>query len=253
MMFQDPATSSWKNRYFKVNGEDLEYYASRKDPEMLGKIPLRDCKVTIENQARFMSVLCIREPQGREYFAYATPVEETRLWRDALNLIINRLADTPKQSEAQSVNIPEHDSKRDMQIFYYLVSSGENIVDIATLFGATVPWIQSYNHFPLNILQPGTYVAVPYFGELPEKISSNVALMQAHVNGAPAPIVQPNQVSPQYTDLFVCKVCFENPINTVLLECGHSALCVECAKEITGKPCPFCRRPVSRVVVTYRA
>ncbi len=51
-----------------------------------------------------------------------------------------------------------------------------------------------------------------------------------------------------------CFVCVERPADAVLLECGHSGLCVECANVLwdQGRRCPLCRRgfaAIMRIVV----
>ena len=46
-----------------------------------------------------------------------------------------------------------------------------------------------------------------------------------------------------------CKKCSEKPVNTVLLECTHFALCENCAKGI--RQCFICNKDVTRVIVTY--
>ncbi|KAJ9068542.1 hypothetical protein DSO57_1027630 [Entomophthora muscae] len=52
----------------------------------------------------------------------------------------------------------------------------------------------------------------------------------------------------------LCKICFEQPANCVLLECGHSISCVECGKELMrlNQPCPICRTDIIRVVRIFR-
>ncbi|ELR21538.1 zinc finger, C3HC4 type (RING finger) domain containing protein [Acanthamoeba castellanii str. Neff] len=49
----------------------------------------------------------------------------------------------------------------------------------------------------------------------------------------------------------LCSVCMDRKIQTVFLECGHLACCKECSKRL--RDCPICRRPISRVVLIYRA
>jgi len=46
-----------------------------------------------------------------------------------------------------------------------------------------------------------------------------------------------------------CIICYERRIDTVLLECGHLAVCTICSKSLNE--CPMCRRLVSRVVHTF--
>jgi len=208
-----------------------------------------------------MSILCIKDPSAVETYMYATPREETLLWRDALSMTITRLARNSITNTQQTVNNNtsvnnNYQEGYVVQLFYYLVSPGETITDIASLFNLSVPWIQGCNAVPLETLQPNSYVIIPYRGELPSNVTNNPVLMQANTavvsqGNSSTFVVKPS--APVISDTLACKICFEKQINTVLLECGHAALCSDCAKAITGQPCPFCRRPVSRVIVTYRA
>jgi hypothetical protein len=52
-----------------------------------------------------------------------------------------------------------------------------------------------------------------------------------------------------------CKICFENAINSVLIPCGHLALCYSCAISVrnTSSSCPICRKQISTVVQTFKA
>ena len=50
----------------------------------------------------------------------------------------------------------------------------------------------------------------------------------------------------------VCKICFDRPVETVLLPCGHSLLCQHCAGTV-GRTCPMCRVKIQQVVRTYAA
>jgi len=48
-----------------------------------------------------------------------------------------------------------------------------------------------------------------------------------------------------------CKICFEAETDCVILECGHQCCCTECGKSL--KLCPICRKPITRIIPTYRA
>lgn len=49
-----------------------------------------------------------------------------------------------------------------------------------------------------------------------------------------------------------CKICFTREVNTVLVPCGHNAICEQCSEMIRDK-CPICRNAVSQIVKIYSA
>ena len=53
----------------------------------------------------------------------------------------------------------------------------------------------------------------------------------------------------QDQDQSLCCVCWENKRNSVILECGHTQACYDCAKPLLS--CPVCRALVTRVVKTF--
>ena len=65
------------------------------------------------------------------------------------------------------------------------------------------------------------------------------------------------QLTQETTELRICKICFEQEINCVLLNCGHLAVCLSCANSMVQRvkaykaECPICRQPVQRVVETH--
>ena len=48
----------------------------------------------------------------------------------------------------------------------------------------------------------------------------------------------------------VCRICFDNPANTIVLPCGHQAFCKNCASQL--EICAFDRRPIAQVVPVFR-
>jgi len=48
-----------------------------------------------------------------------------------------------------------------------------------------------------------------------------------------------------------CYICFERDMNSILLPCGHSGVCYQCAIENVARceTCPCCRQAVDQVVV----
>jgi hypothetical protein len=67
---------------------------------------------------------------------------------------------------------------------------------------------------------------------------------QSHSNGSP------HKSSSTHSEDQLCKVCFEAQINTVLLRCGHMAVCKGCTKGLDK--CPICRSIIDEVIQTYR-
>ncbi|XP_067668264.1 E3 ubiquitin-protein ligase RNF34-like isoform X1 [Haliotis asinina] len=53
------------------------------------------------------------------------------------------------------------------------------------------------------------------------------------------------------SELDLCKICMDNTIDCVLLECGHMITCTSCGKRLAE--CPMCRQYVVRVVHTFRS
>ncbi len=49
----------------------------------------------------------------------------------------------------------------------------------------------------------------------------------------------------------ICKMCFENEINVVLIKCGHLVVCERCSKNKL-KECPICRKQIVEIMKVYR-
>ena len=47
-----------------------------------------------------------------------------------------------------------------------------------------------------------------------------------------------------------CKVCYDARINSVLIRCGHMAVCMECSHQL--EKCPICRTEIVDVIQTYK-
>jgi len=71
---------------------------------------------------------------------------------------------------------------------------------------------------------------------------------------SPVPPVQPEAkdpvTAPGNEDEDLCKICYENKIECVILECGHRILCGKCAR-LPLKECPICRKKNIRIVKTF--
>ncbi|CAK9822940.1 E3 ubiquitin-protein ligase RNF34 [Anthophora retusa] len=52
-------------------------------------------------------------------------------------------------------------------------------------------------------------------------------------------------------DADICKICWDEPIECVFLECGHMVCCLNCGKQMSD--CPICKQYVVRIVRTFKA
>lgn len=51
----------------------------------------------------------------------------------------------------------------------------------------------------------------------------------------------------------LCRVCFGETIDVVLLPCGHLCICSGCAAKLRDRLCPICRAKIKRVTQVYRS
>ena len=52
-------------------------------------------------------------------------------------------------------------------------------------------------------------------------------------------------------DADLCNICMSNPIDCLILECGHMATCLTCAKSLSK--CPICRKQIVRLVKAFKS
>ncbi len=57
-------------------------------------------------------------------------------------------------------------------------------------------------------------------------------------------------------DKNVCKICFENMVQTVILDCGHTILCLRCARRYNEmneeqRRCPVCNQEMNQIKRTF--
>ena len=50
----------------------------------------------------------------------------------------------------------------------------------------------------------------------------------------------------------ICKICFNGPINSVVIPCGHYFACMRCAGRLESS-CPICKQEIRHVQKIYRA
>jgi hypothetical protein len=49
----------------------------------------------------------------------------------------------------------------------------------------------------------------------------------------------------------LCKICYENPMNCIILPCAHFAICINCSKKLDK--CPVCRGSIKEAKVVYKS
>lgn len=62
-------------------------------------------------------------------------------------------------------------------------------------------------------------------------------LQEAHTQQAEA-------LQEEMEQLQRCRICYTKEANAILMDCGHSGVCLDCAPRLRSRACPFCRRPV---------
>jgi hypothetical protein len=51
----------------------------------------------------------------------------------------------------------------------------------------------------------------------------------------------------------LCRICFANEIDTVIVPCGHLSFCGKCVAKLITKVCPICQNRFTNAVKVYRA
>jgi hypothetical protein len=63
------------------------------------------------------------------------------------------------------------------------------------------------------------------------------------------PTQKAEPVKEDFPEELVCKICFENKINTMVLDCAHCCMCSNCARQILSKKkreCPICKKEIKK-------
>ena len=61
--------------------------------------------------------------------------------------------------------------------------------------------------------------------------------------------LRPEELEVRDSDL--CNICMSNPIDCLILECGHMATCLTCANSLSK--CPICRKQIIRLVKAFKS
>eukprot|EP00347_Sterkiella_histriomuscorum_P019986 403339535 len=64
------------------------------------------------------------------------------------------------------------------------------------------------------------------------------------------PLLAPKDFKPLKKHKLMCKICYEQKINTAIIPCTHSLFCVECTQYL-DKTCPYCGLKIEKVVRTF--
>lgn len=60
-----------------------------------------------------------------------------------------------------------------------------------------------------------------------------------------------SRINVEISDENLCKICWDEPIECVILECGHMACCLKCGKQMSE--CPICKQYIVRVVRFFKS
>lgn len=60
-----------------------------------------------------------------------------------------------------------------------------------------------------------------------------------------------SRINVEIPDENLCKICWDEPIECVILECGHMACCLKCGKQMSE--CPICKQYIVRVVRFFKS
>lgn len=60
----------------------------------------------------------------------------------------------------------------------------------------------------------------------------------------------PTSNNPSLQENF-CKICWDNPVDCVFLECAHMVTCIGCSKAV--RECPICRQNIVRTVRVFKS
>ena len=84
----------------------------------------------------------------------------------------------------------------------------------------------------------------PTLAKIPSQLISRAAAANLH-DSAPSTLAEQNDEDDE-----TCIVCWEQPQDAVLLECGHGGLCVACADLLwrQTRRCPLCREEFAGVM-----
>ncbi|XP_065906401.1 baculoviral IAP repeat-containing protein 2-like isoform X2 [Dysidea avara] len=164
----------------------------------------------------------------------------------------NKLIDLLPRSEA-SPNLPVETEKNEfstdkLQIIRltdsrgYIIPIGVSAVNIAV---ESYLIAKEYGRCVTNIIKPRLDHAD--MCTLSEGVEANSA---AELSSSPSSCEESGKddsttAAPVNSGL--CQICYDKKIECIFLPCGHARTCEECATRIknSGKPCPYCRKPVS--------
>ena len=60
-----------------------------------------------------------------------------------------------------------------------------------------------------------------------------------------------NRLHNEIEDATICKVCMENPLDTLISPCNHLSVCGDCSNRV--KNCPICRQHIYKTIRVYKA
>ncbi|KAG0299807.1 hypothetical protein BGZ98_009755, partial [Dissophora globulifera] len=87
------------------------------------------------------------------------------------------------------------------------------------------------------------------------KLQQEKTKNEAAAASAPSGSESPSAAAGGDMEENVCKICFDGPLNCVMLNCGHLSTCLDCGKQImeADRTCPICREYIVKLLQVFRA
>ena len=77
------------------------------------------------------------------------------------------------------------------------------------------------------------------FGDIRDEFKVNIAAKT------------PENFKPLDAHKHLCKICYKNQKDSVLMPCKHRLFCYTCVQFLESKECPVCRRDIKYTVKVY--
>jgi len=140
----------------------------------------------------------------------------------------------------------------------------EESMAIQSLFDSDPEWVVGeHKESPKIIFTPATMAPVTTTTQTnittpttittpPPLTSEERQLFLARITELETEVDEKNRQLQQLEDSSLCVICVEHQINTVLLDCGHLCLCLQCSTKPGLLTCPLCKKTIIKILQTFK-